>query len=120
MGVGREVVSGKFRNFTRRNQGKESSSEIFSKFPGSFPQKGVCYATSMNDFYESEIARLHEQLRGLYERSRGFKWNQALTPGEQMQVLGLWARIERLETTKAKIEVKESLGGTFKMKGGLG
>lgn len=58
----------------------------------------------MNEFYDLEIERLHQQLAAIYRR--GY-----LTTAEQLQVKGLWARIERLEATRAKIEVKEARYG---------
>lgn len=52
----------------------------------------------MKDFYENEITRLHEKLAALY---RGGSTDHS-------RIQGLWARIERLESTKAKIEVREA------------
>lgn len=55
----------------------------------------------MSEFYDSEIDRLHHQLAEVYRRG-------ALTSAEEVQVKGLWARIERLEATRAKIVVREA------------
>jgi hypothetical protein len=55
----------------------------------------------MNEYYDTEIDRLHEQLASIYRRG-------ALTSTEKVTADGLWARIEKLEATKVKIEAKES------------
>jgi hypothetical protein len=55
----------------------------------------------MNSYYEIELDRLHQKLSRIYALGR-------LTPSEQIETQGLWARIERLQTTMVKIAAKES------------
>ncbi len=52
----------------------------------------------MNEFYDEEIERLHEKLAALY-RGKSTDYSR---------INQIWARIERLEATKAKIEVREA------------
>ena len=46
----------------------------------------------MSEYTESEVLRLHEKMAVVYRRGR-------LTATEQLEIKGLWARIERLETS---------------------
>lgn len=59
----------------------------------------------MNEYYEKEIERLHSKLATIYLRG-------LLTATEKIEVKGLWARIESLQKTMVKIQVKESQYGT--------
>lgn len=52
----------------------------------------------MNDFYDTEIDRLHDELAHLYRNKS--------TDGTRID--GLWARIERLETSRVRVAAKES------------
>lgn len=76
----------------------------FQKILSSFwiiPENGVvCYSVRMSEFYESEIDRLHEKLAAIYRRGN-------LTSAEDSEARGLWARIERLEATRAKVVARE-------------
>ena len=47
---------------------------------------------AMSEYTESEVLRLHEKMAVVYRRGR-------LTATEQLEIKGLWARIERLETS---------------------
>ncbi len=58
----------------------------------------------MTNTHEEEIARLERDLATIYRRTRG---GLPLTPLEKNRVDGLWARIERLEETAARIAAKE-------------
>ena len=55
---------------------------------------------SGTDYVEHEIDLLHEKLAGIYKRGR-------LTPTEKIAVQGLWARIERLQTSRNKVLFRE-------------
>lgn len=55
----------------------------------------------MTDYTQEEIDRLHNSLAGIYRRG-------SLTATEQVQVKGLWARIERLEAARVATIAKES------------
>ena len=54
----------------------------------------------MSDYTEHEIDALHERLAGIYRRGK-------LTPTEKITVQGLWARIERLQSTRNKVLFSE-------------
>jgi len=55
----------------------------------------------MTNNTQGEIARLSEKLAAIYRLGR-------LTASEQLEVKGLWARIERLEAMEVIIAVKEA------------
>lgn len=61
----------------------------------------MCIVETMTDYTEQEIERLHTELAVVYRRG-------ALTPSEKVTVGGLWARIERLQTSQAKQVMKEA------------
>ena len=50
----------------------------------------------MDDYIDYEIELLHEKLAAIYRRGK-------LTPTEEITVQGLWARIERLQTSTNKV-----------------
>lgn len=52
--------------------------------------------TDVDDYIDYEIELLHEKLAAIYRRGR-------LTPTEEITVQGLWARIERLQTSRNKV-----------------
>jgi hypothetical protein len=54
----------------------------------------------MDSYYEKELDRLHGELATIYKRGR-------LTPQEKIATDGLWARIERLNTTMVRIQARE-------------
>lgn len=55
----------------------------------------------MSDYTLQEIDRLHRKLRSIYSLGR-------LTPQEEIEVRGLWARIERLESAHAAQVAREA------------
>lgn len=54
----------------------------------------------MSEYTEGEVDRLHNKLAVIYRRGR-------LTKTEQLEVDGLWARIERLQTSIVAEAAKE-------------
>ena len=54
----------------------------------------------MTDYVEREIEVLHEKLAAIYRRGK-------LTATEKIAVEGLWARIERLQTSRNKLVFRE-------------
>ena len=54
----------------------------------------------MSDYVEHEIEALHVKLADIYKRGK-------LTATEKIQVQGLWARIERLQTSRNKVLFRE-------------
>lgn len=60
----------------------------------------VCYDRPMTNSTQREIDRLHGELAAIYRRG-------TLTPTEEIQVKGLWARIERMETVMVAAQIRD-------------